>query len=322
MGTAIITPKRRRDAFSQPLASRRQPRGGSVGVGMGRQRVVHPEDDDAASPPSTRATASATNRCTLAHTEPRNGTEGGGSAVAFAIDGADERVAAFTSTGQMDASDAAARSDPGAETMASCSSPVRRLAAQQQAWMPPGNGRTDTADEGGGGQGDQSGPAPAWGLSTCSELAGETVAGQELDERLQAQQLNGPAPMRVSTGPLSARDASPGARCQSGGSTSTNAPLRRNSAAPSRRGSADSTRSSMERRVSCASSRRGSTAGLTRSNMERRGSGALSRRGSADSTRSSMERRGSGASSRRGSCLLYTSPSPRDQRGSRMPSSA
>ena len=174
--------------------------------------------------------------------------------------------------------------------------------------MPPSNGRTDTAGEGGGGQGDQSGSAPAWGLSTCSELAGETVAGQELDERPQAQQLNGPAPMRVSTGPLSARDASPGARCQSGGSTSTNAPLRRNSAAASRRGSAaDSTRSSMERRGSCASSRRGSAAGLTRSNMERRGSGALSRRGSADSTRSSMERRGSGASSRRGSASWLAS---------------
>ena len=262
---------------------------------MGRQRVVHPEADAAASPPSTRAPASATNRCTLAHTEPRNGTEGGGSTVAFAIDGADDGVATFTSTGQMDASDAAARSDPGAETIASCASPARRLAAQQQAWMPPGNGRTDTSGEGGGGQGDQIGSAPAWGLSTCSELAGETVAGQELDERPQAQQLNGPAPMRVSTGPLSARDASPGARCQSGGSTSTNAPLRRNSAAASHRGSA------------ADSSRRGSAAGLTRSNMERRGSGALSRRGSADSTRSSMERRGSGASSRRGSASWLAS---------------
>ena len=265
---------------------------------MGRQRVVHPEDDAAASPPSARAPASATNLCALAHTEPRNGTKCGGSTVAFAIGGADERVAAFTSTGQMDASDAAARSDPGAETMGSCSSPALRLAAQQQAWMPPGNGRTDTAGEGSGGKGDQSGSAPAWGLSTCSELAGETVAGQELDERLQAQQLNGPAPMRDSTGALSARHASPGA----------NAPLRRNSAAPSRRGSAaDSTRSSMERRGSCASSRRGSAAGLTRSNMERRGSGALSRRGSADSTRSNMERRGSGASSRRGSASWLTS---------------
>ena len=253
---------------------------------MGRQRVVHPEDDAAATPPSTGAPTSATHLGTLADTEPQNSAQNGGSTVSFAFDGADERVATSTITSRLHAPDADAaggQSDPGAETMASCSSPARgtsQIAAQQHAWMPPGNGRTGTEGEGSGEQGERSGSAPAWGLSSSSKRASDSVAGQELDERLQALQLNGPAPRRASIGPPSAgpaREASPGARRQSGSSMSTDAPSRRNSAAPSRRGSADSTRSS----------------------MERRGSGALSRRSSAgdlrDSIRSSMERRGSNA---------------------------
>ena len=167
--------------------------------------------------------------------------------------------------------------------------------------MPPGSGRADTASDGSGGQGEGSRFAPARGLSSYSERASDSVAGQELDERLQALQLNGPAPRRASIGPLSAgpaQEANPGAICQPGSSMSTDAPSRRNSAAPSRRGSADSTRLSMERRGSGAASRRGS-ADSTRSSMERRGSGASSRRGSAsdlrDSVRSSMERRASNA---------------------------
>ena len=277
---------------------------------MGRQRVVHPEDDAAATPPSTSAPTSATRPGTLAHTDPQTGRRvTGGDAVTFAFDGADERVATSTSTNAPDDDTAGGQSDPGAETMASCPSPARgtgQIAAQQHAWIPPSNARTDTESEGSRGQGERSGSAPPWGLSSCSERASEGVAGQELDEslqaeRLQALQLNGLAPRRASAGPareasLGARhqsEASPGARRQSGSTMGTDAASRRKSAPPCRRGSA-----SMERRGSGASSRRGS-ADSSLSSMERRGSGASSRRSSAgdlrDSIRSSMERRGSNA---------------------------
>ena len=59
--------------------------------------------------------------------------------------------------------------------------------------------------------------------------------------------------------------------------------------------------------------------------MTKDGAGSMTKDGAGSMTKDgagSMTKDGAGSATKDGACLLYTSPSPRDQRGSRMPSSA
>ena len=299
-----------------------QLRGGGVGVDMGRQRVVHPDDAPTVLAPSTNAPASASHFGTFACTESQTDVSGGNT-VAFAIDGlTDERGVESTRSDTLDAPEADAtkgQSVPGAETNASCH---REIAAPQRAGRPPGTDRIGTGSDGNGRQVGQSGPAQAWGLPSCSERSSEIDAGQEqddsheaepddshqeelddnhqaelddshqaeLDDRhLRALQVNSPAPRRVSKMRRRSTVASP-----AHGGLAVVDPKDQGQTGASRRNSEANGKSNLRSsKLGLRSSRRSSTGNLESSQLRSSVEPKTSLRSSVE-RRDSATRRGSG----------------------------